>query len=269
MAHPQGSVRNRSRIPGRIDSVASRLRKVRSETPGAGLDLPLRLHRQVVGAVYGERDERQHARQHGVPVQDAGMGADLEVGPQGLEEVAVRPQRHAADDVADRRAEEDREEEAGEREDEIAQRPSQRIVHVGPDLDADPPQHEQPEHHHQRQIEAAEARRVEEGEREIEGAASRQQPDLVAVPDRSDGALDQTPLAVPFRHPGSDDPDPEVESVQHHVRGQHQRDEQEPERFHGAVLLNPRPFRSGNRVRASAPARGGAGTGCSAGSTSP
>ena len=60
-----------------------------------------------------------------------------------------------------------------------------------PQFDADAAQHEQPEHHHQGQVEAAETRSVKQREREIERAAGSQQPDFIAIPNRANGAHNQ------------------------------------------------------------------------------
>ena len=56
------------------------------------------------------------------------------------------------------------------------------------ELDRDAAQDQQPQHDHQRQIEAAEAGGIERGEGEVERAAGGEQPDFVAVPDGADGA---------------------------------------------------------------------------------
>ena len=59
---------------------------------------------------------------------------------------------------------------------------------VAAEFDADAAQDEQPEHDHERQIEAAEGGGVEQREGEVEGAAAGEEPDFVAVPDGADGA---------------------------------------------------------------------------------
>src|SRR2546423_4902954 len=106
-----------------------------------------------------------------------------------------------------------------------------------PQLDADAAQHQQPEHDHQRQVEAAEARRVEQRKGEVERAAGGYQPDFVAVPHRPDGAQHQAALRVISGNHGADDADAEVEPIEHNVSRQHQRHEYEPYGFHCADLL--------------------------------
>ena len=64
------------------------------------------------------------------------------------------------------------------------------------ELDGDAAQNQQPQHHHQRQIEAAETGRIERREGEVEGATGGQQPDFVAVPNRSDCAEHHAPLVI-------------------------------------------------------------------------
>jgi hypothetical protein len=107
-------------------------------------------------------------------------------GPERGEEETVGAQRNAADDVPDGRPEEDGQQQARRREDEVAEGAPQRVVDVRAQLKTNAAQHQQPEHDHQRQVEAAEARRVEQREGEVERPARGEQPDLVAVPDGAD-----------------------------------------------------------------------------------
>ena len=88
------------------------------DPPRAPVDFSTGLDGDVVRAVGGQRHQRHHPNQNRVPVQNSGLRADG-VGPERLEEVAVAVQRHAAHDVAERRAEEDRQQHAGEEEDHI------------------------------------------------------------------------------------------------------------------------------------------------------
>ena len=68
-------------------------------------------------------------------------------------------------------------------------------------------------------------------------AARGDQPDLVAVPDRSDRRQYGPPLLVGPGDEPVDDAHPEVEAVQHRVDGEHGRDDREPDCFHGGVLM--------------------------------
>src|SRR5690606_11383663 len=94
-------------------------------------------------------------------------------------------------DVADRRAKEDREQQARRAEDEIEELAPQWAIDMRAEFDSDAAQHQQPEDDHQRQIEAAEARGIKKRKSEIERAAGGDQPDLVPIPHRSDAAQNQ------------------------------------------------------------------------------
>jgi hypothetical protein len=59
------------------------------------------------GAVEREYGEGGDACEDGVPIEDAGGGVDLKIGPQGEEEFLVGIEGDAADDIAESSAEED------------------------------------------------------------------------------------------------------------------------------------------------------------------
>jgi hypothetical protein len=71
-------------------------------------------------AVPRDRDERRHRCEHGVPVEDPDGLADAKVRPERREELAVLVERHASNDVAERRAEDENQESAREEEPSIA-----------------------------------------------------------------------------------------------------------------------------------------------------
>jgi hypothetical protein len=79
---------------------------------------------------------------------------------------------------------------------------------------AEAAQDEQPEHDHERQIEAAEGRGVEQREGEEEGASGGEQPDFVAVPDGADGADGLCALVFGAGDEEIEDADAEVEAVE-------------------------------------------------------
>ena len=105
----------------------------------------------------GQCDERQHSDEYGIPVEDAGMGAEFEVGPERFEEVAGGIERHSAHDVAERRAEKHAEQNARNCEDDIEESLPERGFNVSAKFNADGAQHEQPQNHHERKIKSAEA----------------------------------------------------------------------------------------------------------------
>src|SRR5581483_469087 len=107
-----------------------------------------------------------------------------------------------------------------------------RIRDVQAELDSDGPQYQKPEHHHQRQVKSTEAGGIELWEGEVKRAARREQPDLVAIPHRTDGPQNGSPLTIVSRGHRVDDAGSEIESVEHHVGGEHHRNDDEPKCFH-------------------------------------
>ncbi len=103
---------------------------------------------------------------------------------------------------------------------------------VAAQLDADGAQDQQPEHDHQRQIEAAEGRGVEQGEGEEERASGGQQPDLVAVPEGADGTHGLLAFLFAAGDEEIDDADADVEAVEDDVGDQHDGDNPEPKSSH-------------------------------------
>src|SRR5437899_12312533 len=116
------------------------------------------------------------------------MWTEFEIGPQRLEEVAILIERNAADHIAQRGSEEDGQQSAGNRKDDIKEALPHGIFHVGTKLDSDGTQHQQPQHHHQGQVKATEAGGVELGKREVQGPTGSGQQHSVAIqysPDRA------------------------------------------------------------------------------------
>src|SRR5579862_9020283 len=109
-------------------------------------------------------------------------------------------------------------------------------MHLMAQFDADAAQHQQPENHHEWQIESAEAGGIEERKSEVERSASGEQPDFVSVPHRADGTHDG--LALPGSAGGAeiDDSGAKIESVEHDISGNHDCDNHEPKRFHISPL---------------------------------
>jgi hypothetical protein len=95
-------------------------------------------------------------------------------------------------------------------------------------LNADAAQHEEPQHHGQRQVKAAEAGCVEKRKCEVQRPTCGEQPNLVAVPNGTDGTQDGTALLVV---PGDEEVDcarPEVKAVQQNVNRDHHCHDHEP-----------------------------------------
>ena len=91
---------------------------------------------------------------------------------------------------------------------------------------------EQPEHDHQRQIEAAEGRGVEERKGEVECAAAGEEPDFVAVPHGADGAQGGAAFRFGADEEQVEHADAEVEAVEDDVADDHYGDQPEPDETH-------------------------------------
>ena len=207
------------------------------DAAGAVGELARGLDGEPESSVERERDQGDDAADNRVPVENAGMGTGLPVGPQGQEEVAVGLERNAAQDVGEGGSEEDGEQGAGEAEDAVEQRAPYAYVDVVAKLDADAAQDQEPEHDHERQIEAAEGRGVEERKGEVEGAAAGQQPDFVAVPDWADAGEDNAAVGFGANEEEMEYADAQVEAVEHDVGDDHYGDQPEPDETHHGKLL--------------------------------
>ena len=161
----------------------------------------------------------EHAAEDGVPVEESGVGTGAPVGPEGEKEVVVGTYGNATDDVTEGGSEEDGEQNAGEGEESVEEGAPEWVGGVAAELDADAAQNEQPEHHNEREIEAAEGRGIEQREGEEECATGSEQPDFVAVPDRADGAKSLSPFGLGACDKEVDDADAEVETVKDDVGG--------------------------------------------------
>ena len=98
------------------------------------------------------------------------------------------------------------------------------------ELDADSTQHQQPQHHHQREIEAAEAGGIQQRESEIQRAACGQQPHFIAIPYRTDSTNHGAPLFVIAGDEQMDCASSEIEAIQQNVNCNHHRYDHEPNR---------------------------------------
>ena len=97
------------------------------------------------------------------------------------------------------------------------------MVDVLRHLDRYAAQNQQPQYHHQRQVEAAEAGGIQRREGEIQRAAAGHQPYLVAVPYRTDVRQHRLALRLIARHKQVDRAGAQIEAIQHHVNGDHRR----------------------------------------------
>ncbi len=168
-------------------------------------------------------------------------------------EPAVRVERHAADQVAERGAEEHRERRAGRAEGDVPAGAPEGIVHVAPELDGDAAQDQGPEHQEDRQVEAGEARRPapsgtpRTARRRRRAATPRCRP-RTGRWRRGPGGARRRSSPRTVQRPGA-----EVEAVEHDVGREHHRGDRKPE-------LNHAPPRRGGRARGRSRARPGTGT---------
>ena len=202
------------------------------QPPRSKVDVAPGLERQPQRSVERQCGDRRESRQNRIGVQDSRGVEGREVGPERLEEGPFRAERDAADDVPERDAEEERQEPARKTEDDVPERVPHPTVDLAAELDSDGPPHEEPEHHHQRQVEPAEGNGKEDGEDAKDCRARGDEPDLVAVPDRADGLEDGAPLAVGAGDDEVQDSGAQVKAVQDDVDDQEQGDEPEPEGHH-------------------------------------
>jgi len=89
-----------------------------------------------------------------------------------------------------------------------------------------------PEHDHQRQIEAAESRSIEKRKGEVQCAAAGQQPNLVAIPDRTDAGECCVAFGFVANQKKMQHTDAHIEAVQHHITDDHHGDQPEPDESH-------------------------------------
>src|SRR6202049_4337597 len=178
------------------------------------------------GQVCGDTDEDR------VPIENASVGAEAKVSPQRLEKITLRVEGNSAHHVAERGAKEDGPQRAREAGCQVPEGRPDRSRDKTAKFDRDAAQDEQPENHHQGQIESAEARGVENGESEEERAAGGDEPDFVAVPDRRDRADYGATFGVGMRNAHMNDADSEIEAVEQHVNGEHEGNKAKPEGGH-------------------------------------
>src|SRR5665213_2109725 len=160
------------------------------------------------------------------------MQTGFPVSPQRQEEVSVGLQRNAANHVGQRSSKEDGEQQACNAEQAIEQRAPHTYFDVVAQLKAYAAQNQQPEHDHQRQIEAAERRCVKRGEREVERASASQEPNFIAVPHRPNAAERGLTLRFCTHEEQVQHTHAEVKAVEDNVSYDHYGDQPEPDQTH-------------------------------------
>src|ERR1035441_9327576 len=99
--------------------------------------------------MHRERQQRGNRNQERVPIQNAGVLAGGEIGPQWQEEFAGPVERNTPNYITEGSAKEDREQRAGTRENCVPKRLPDETLYVVAELDGNAPQDQEPEHDHQ------------------------------------------------------------------------------------------------------------------------
>src|SRR6476620_10684504 len=129
-------------------------------------------------AVNREGDQREHARDHGVPVQNSWIGSGAPVSPERKEKVAFFIQRYTANHVAQSSAIENCKQNTGESEAAIKEAAPDGPFKMHTQFNANAAQNEEPQNDHQRKIKTAEAGCIQQGKGEIQSSAAGEQPDF-------------------------------------------------------------------------------------------
>src|SRR5579864_856026 len=169
-----------------------------------------------------KRPKSSDASENRVPIENAGFAMRAKISPERLEKLPMRIERHAADNVSERRAVKYSQEETREREDSVPEGLPHGDGYVAAKFERDTAQDEEPQNDHQGKIKPAEAGGVQSRERKIKRAARGEQPDFVGVPHRPDCAGDEPALGFAARDERVDDSRAEIESVEDDVDRQHQ-----------------------------------------------
>src|SRR5262249_17832137 len=144
---------------------------------------------EVVGSMQGQDRDTREAHEDGEPIQNPWLRSRREVCPQRDEEIALAIEWHTANQVAQRGAEDNGQQETRAKEGDVTQPPPQRMVHMRPQFQGETTEHEQPQDKDQRKVEPAEPSRVGLGKREEQYPGGSDQPDFVPVPDRADCSM--------------------------------------------------------------------------------
>src|SRR6266446_8881295 len=130
----------------------------------------------------GQHDDGKNCNRNGVPVEQADMAADIEVGEKRHREIAVRIQWNSARDVARGRAEKDCEKKVGKNEIEVPISLPEAIIDVPADFDRNSAQNQAPQNQKQGQIITGERRSHQAREDRDQSSAETEEPYLVPCP---------------------------------------------------------------------------------------
>ena len=129
--------------------------------------------------------------------------------------------------------EQEREARRGHGEDGVPGGPPAPALLLRSELEGDGSQDHDQQDQHERQVQPGEERRIGQREHREQDAAAEHQPDLVAVPDRSDAVEERPSLDVGPCQWQEQDPDAHVEPVEDEIAGDDQDEQEEPDVVEG------------------------------------
>src|SRR5262245_20220125 len=171
-----------------------------------------------MGTEAGQGEETDGQR---VPIEEPDVPTRPEVGEEGHVELALLVERDSTDDVAEGHTEDEDEQGARCREDEIPEGVPERMVQMASELDGDPAQDQEPEDQEEGEVVAGECGREDGWECQEEQAASADEPDLVPAPQRADGFEHLTALVLAGGHEEPEHTRAERTAVEHDVGRDH------------------------------------------------
>ena len=169
-----------------------------------------------------EREQQQHR-------DPAEQRVEVEEIPEAAGEVAARVDRHAVEQVREGDAPDERRADARDRVQPGPEAEPARVMVALAPLERQHAHDQEHEQQQQRDVEAREHRRVPRRERREHGGARDHEPDLVAVPNRADRAEHHVAVFLVPRQDRQQQPDAEVEALEHEVAPEEEGDDAEPE----------------------------------------
>ncbi len=174
------------------------------------------LQHEGVRSVRREGHQRKHRDRHGEPVQDADLTVRAEISEERHGKLAGSIQRHAAHDVAQRRADQDGEQNVGADKGKIPARAPERIFDVPPNSMEIPRPDQAPQQKKQRQIKSPRTTRQGLlGNATNSGSTKAHEPDLVPAPQRPDGGDHHAAFRLGFADERLQHARAQVHAVQH------------------------------------------------------
>ncbi len=190
------------------------------ESAGPRVHRPVGLQRHEGHAVGEEQQQGRRAAQERVGVQQVEQRAG---------ELEVLIDRHAADDVGHRDTPEERRDGRTDHDHQVEAPLPAEVVALVAVLERHPADDEGQEDQQERQVEAAEERRVPLGESGEQARSGDDHPGLVEVPHRPDGVDDLAAGGLIAAEERQRHPDTEVEAVEDEVAEEEETDDPEPQ----------------------------------------